>query len=109
MRRDLLQQRLWEKTAQERTIQLDHVRQIQIQRIANRLLNGGMISSHGENAVPAQKVKVFLPATIIKGSAFCTNVDLIESGYPQDFDQHWIQIPGVQIIIFPHSGGNEVL
>ena len=58
MRRGSLRHRLGQQAAQKRAIHLDHVRQIEIEHVADRLFHRRMVPPDIENAVAAQEIKI---------------------------------------------------
>src|ERR1700682_6228990 len=70
--------RFGEQTTQERAIHLHHVRKIEIEHVADRLLHGRMIATDVENAVAAQKIEIRLVIHVVEVSALGARIDLVE-------------------------------
>ena len=99
MRRRSFYQGLSEQSAEKRAVHLDHVWQIQIEYVSNRLLHDRMIPANVENTVAAQKVEKRLIIHVIEVSAFASRIDLIKADYSLRLDQRWIYVPLMELVV----------
>ena len=99
MRRRSLRDRFGQQPAQERAIHLHHVRQIQIEHVADRFLHHRMISPDIENAVAAQEIEIRLVIHVVEISALGPGIDLVETDDALRRDQGAIDVLMVQLVI----------
>ena len=88
-----------QEPAQERTIHLDHVRQVEIEHIADGLLHGRMVPPDVKNAVAAQEVEIWRVIHIIQIGAFGPGIDFVETDYALGRDQGPVQMAFVQLVV----------
>ena len=103
MRRRALGQRLGEQPTQERAIHLHHVRQIEVEHVADGLLDRGMIASDVEDAIAAQEIEIGGIVHVVKIGALRTGIDLVETDHALRRDQRAVQVPLVQFVVLAQA------
>ena len=103
MRRCALRDGLGEQAAQERAIHLHHVRQIEIEHVADRFLHDGMVSADVENRITAQEIEVGVVIHVVEISAFSPGIDLVETNDALGRDQRAIDMSMMQLVIFARA------
>src|SRR5205807_282251 len=86
--------------AQERAIHLHHVRQIEIEHIADRLFHDGMIAPDVENAEAAQEVEIRRVIHVVEIRALGPRIDLVETDHPLHGDERAVKVALVQLVVF---------
>ena len=107
MRRRAFRERLGQQPAEERAIHLHHVRQIEIEHVADRLLHRGMVAADIENAVAAQEIEVGVLIHVVEISALRPGIDLVETDDALGRDQRAIEVPLVQLVVFAEPGCDD--
>ena len=109
MRRRPFRDRFRKQTAQQRAIHLHHVRQIEIQHVADCLLHQRMIPPDVENAVAAQKIQIRLIIHVVEIRALGPSIDPVEADHSLGRHQCPVHVPLVELIIFTQPRGNNLL
>jgi len=104
-----LDERLGEDAAEEGAIHLDHVGEVEIEDVAEGLLNGGMIATDIEDAVAAEEIEVFEAVEVVQVSAAGVGVDFVEADGALDGDEGGVDVPLVQVVILPEPFSDELL
>ena len=108
MGRKPLQQSLREQSAQQRAIHLNHVRQVQIERVAQRLLHRRMVTADVKHAVTAQKIEISVSVEIVKIGALRIRVNFVKTDHPLHLHKRAVDVALVQIVIFAEAFGHEL-
>ena len=87
---------------------MNHVREVEIQDIPDRFLEGGMIATNVENAVAAEEVEVVLAVEIVEVGTFCAGIDFIKADRSLNFDERTIDVLIVEVVVLPESGEDRV-
>ncbi len=109
MRRRALGQRFREQPAQERAIHLHHVRQVELEHVADRLLHRRMVAADVEHGIAAQEVEVIPPIHVVKIGAFRARIDLVKTDHPLRCHQRAIEVLLVQIVVLAQPRGDDLL
>ena len=96
------------ETAEQGKIHLHHVRQIEIEHVADCFFKGRMISANVENAVTAKEIKVGIPFAIIKIGAFGPRINFIKTDGSLNRYQGSVDVTFVQVVVLAESVGNEL-
>src|SRR5437762_7596161 len=107
MRRCALRDSLGQESAQERAIHLHHVRQIEIENVADRFLHHGMVPANVENRITAKEIQVGVVIHIVEIGAFSPSVDLVETNDTLGRDQGAVDMSMMQLVIFAEPRGND--
>src|SRR2546421_7448983 len=107
MRRCALRDSLGQESAEERAIHLHHVRQIEIENVADRFLHHGMVPANVENRITAQEIQVGVVIHIVEIGAFSPGVDLVETNDTLGRDQGAVDMSMMQLVIFAEPRGND--
>ena len=107
MRRRAFRDRFRQQSAQERAIHLHHVRQIEIEHVADRLLHHRMIAPDVENAVAAQKIEVGGVIHVVEIRALGPRIDLVETDHALRRDERAVDVPLVQLVILAQPRGDD--
>ena len=79
---------------------MDHVRQIEIEHVPDRLFHHWMVAADIENTVAAQEIEIRLIIHIVEISALSPGIDFIEADHALRRHQGAVQMPLVQLVIF---------
>ena len=101
--------RFGEQSAQERTIHLHHVRQIEIEHVTDGPLHHRMIPANVENGIAAQEIEIGGVIHVIEISAFRSGVDLVETDYALRRDERPIHVPMMQLVVFTQPCRDDFL
>ena len=107
MRRGAFGDGLCQKPAQERAIHLHHVRQIEIENVADRFLHDRMVPANVENRITAQEIQVGVIIHVVEISAFSPGIDLVETNDALGRDQGAIDMSMMQLVIFAEPCCND--
>ena len=108
MRWRALCDRFRQEAAQERTIHLHHVRQIEIEHITDRLFHRRMIAADIENGIAAQKIEIGGVIHVVEIRALGSGIDFVEPDHTLCGNERAVDVPLVQLIIFAEPGGDNL-
>ena len=109
MRRTTFDQRLGQQTRQERAIHLHHVRQIQIEHVADHLRDLRMIAADRVHAEPAQHVEVAVAFLVPEILALGFRVHPVEPDGAKHLHQRRVDVLLVQLVVLPEPFGDDLL
>ena len=97
-----------EETGEDRAVHLNHVGEVEIQNIADRFLNRGVITTNVEDAVAAEEVEVVLAVEIVEVGAFSAGIDFIKADGALNLYESTIDVLIVKLVVFPQTSKNCV-
>ena len=101
MWRRAFRDRFGEQSAQERAIHLHHVRQIEIEHVADRFLHRGMIAADVENAVAAEEIEIRLVIHVVEIRALGPRIDFVETDHALRRHERPVEMALVQLVVLP--------
>ena len=87
---------------------MNHVGEVEIQDIADRFLDGGVITTNVEDAVAAKEVEIVLAVEIVEVGTFCAGIYFIKADRSLNFDERTIDVLIVEVVVLPESGKDRV-
>ena len=73
----------------------------------NRPGDDGMVAADVEDAVPAQKIEVFMPLAVVEVGPLGPDVHPVEADGALHLDERGIEMLAVQLVVFAHPGRHE--
>ena len=97
-------QGLRQQAGQQRRVQLHEVREVQLERVVQGLLNHGMATPEREDAEAGQEVEIALAAAVVQVRAFAAHVETVESERLQHLHELRVEVLVVKAEILPLAG-----
>ena len=97
-----------EEAGENGAVHLNHVGEVEIQDIADRFLNRGVIATNVEDAVAAEEVEVVLAVEIVEVGAFSAGIDFIKADGALNLYESTVDVLIVKLVILPQTSENCV-
>ena len=108
MRRQLFQECFGQQPAEQRAIHLHHVRQIEVEHIADCFFHHGMVAADVEDGIAAEEIEVGVVIHVVEISAFGSGIDLVETNDALGRDQRPINVAVMQLVVLPEPGRDNL-
>ena len=108
MRGRFLEQRFREQSRKQRAIHLHHIGQIEVEHVADRLFDRGMVAPDIEDAVAGEKIEVIAAIAIVEVRPFGACIDLVEADDALHLHKRGVEMPLVERIVFAQARLDEL-
>ena len=92
---------LGQQARQQGAVHLDHVRQVEVERLVQRGLDRRVAAAEGVDAESGQEVEVALPGVVVEVAALAADVVTVEAERPERPGELGVHVPLVQGEVLP--------